>query len=106
MGKLCFESVTKLIGQLILLAKYGGPEVRDVKCSQRTQFLTKLKLERICFNITQIIMVENEAISNIFASFQEYIDTEQDIREVCIYPYYRPVTTCREKRTPRNKLNL
>ena len=35
MGKLCFESVTKLIGQLILLAKYGGPEVRDVKCSQR-----------------------------------------------------------------------
>ena len=51
-------------------------------------------------------MVENEAISNIFASFQEYIDTEQDIREVCMYPYYRPVTTCREKRTPRNKLNL
>ena len=71
-----------------------------------TQFLTKLKLEHICFNITQIIMVENEAISNIFASFQEYIDTEQDIREVCMYPYYRPVTTCREKRTPRNKLNL
>ena len=35
MGKLCFESVTNLIGQLILLAKYGGPEVRDVKCSQR-----------------------------------------------------------------------
>ena len=43
MGKLCFESVTKLIGQLILLAKYGGPEVRDVKCSQRILELVSAK---------------------------------------------------------------